>query len=61
MGVVLHLAEGIVPAGVLRLTVVEGFMEPGEHALCTSRFAFFNPVDELVGSALDKFEGAFDT
>lgn len=60
MGLALHLTEGVVPSGVVRLPVVEGFVETGEHALGWATLAFFKSVDELISAALKDLDGAFD-
>lgn len=60
MGLVLHLAEGVVPSGVVGLPMVEGFVETGEHTLDWAALAFFKPVDELIGTALEDLDGTFD-
>lgn len=61
MGWVLHLAEGVVPSGVLRLPVVEGFVESCERTLCAPALAFLDPIDELICSTLDHLHGSSDT
>jgi hypothetical protein len=65
MGRALHLAEGVVPSGVLRLPVMEGFVESCKGTLCAPALAlalaFLDLVDELIRSALDHLHGSPDT
>jgi hypothetical protein len=54
----LHLAEWIVPPGVMGLTLVEGLVQSGEQALGRAARTFLDVIDELIGAALDDLQRA---
>lgn len=58
MGWALHLAEGVVPSCVLRLPMVEGFVESSERTLCAPALAFLDLIDELICSPLYHLHGS---